>query len=353
MSLVFRNTAPFLPSLRHHEGTGFVIGTMKLGPDRFSRRIIPEEDKALIREEYADGKLQKVLAKEHDVSQMTISNICKGTKRRKGRKTLGSGEKAAIRDAFANGTTLRALASLHDITPQGVSYICRGVKRKKGWRWKPGRRLDEDEKTMLREEFADGKTHAELADKYDVSRMSVRRICKGVARRIFPKQKREIGEQTRLSIKNEYADGKMQKVLAKEYDLSPASISNICKGVERRRGRKQRRTLKNEEKAIVRNEYSDGKSQRRLAKEHNVSPSQIANVCKGFERKTVPKERRRISEEVKGIIREEYANGSSQMKIAKRIGVSQSSVYNICKGVQRERIPKNARKPLRNIHEIL
>ena len=278
-----------LPSLRHHEGMGFAIGTMKPKPDQPPRCRFPEEVVANIRERYANGEKQTVLAKEYGVSQMYICNLCRGTKRIKGRRMKGKDEKAEIMKEFSEGKTLKEIAAKHDITPQGVSYICRGMKREKGWRYKSGRRLNEEETAQMIEKYKNGKGQRELAIEFKVSRGTVSRKCKGVVRKVVPKRKRKASEKRIQRIQHDFKDGMTQTALARINRLSVSTIANYCEGIESTKGRKRRQSLNDDEKAEARVKFAQGKSIRELAEEYNVSKSQMVKVCKGVERTEFPK----------------------------------------------------------------
>jgi transcriptional regulator with XRE-family HTH domain len=284
MSLVFRKIALFLPSLRHHEGPGFVTGSMKLKPDRFCKHFFSEEVKTDIRERYANGEKQTVLAKEYGVSQMYICNLCRGKKRIKGRRMKGKDEKAEIMKERSEGMKLKEIAAKHDMTPQGVSYICKGDKERKSWR-----RLNEEETKEMMGKFANGSTQHELAIEFKVSRGTVSRKCKGVVRKVVPKRKRKASEMRIQRIQQDFKDGMTQTAIARKNRLSVSTIANYCEGIESTKGRKRRQSLNDDEKAEARVKFAQGKSIRELAEEYNVSKSQMVKVCKGVERTEFPK----------------------------------------------------------------
>jgi len=237
---------------------------------------------AKIREMFANGETQKAIGKDYHLKQSSISIICKGVERKvkptRAKNPEIEKRNARIKERFVNGETQKAIGKDFDLTRQAVSLICKGVERKV----KPTRAKNPKKgarNARIRERFANGEIVKKIAKKERLSKERVYQICRGVVRKVKPKEERN------ARIRERFAKGETQKTIGKDYHLKQSSISIICKGVERKAGRKVRSRLKPEEmekrNARITERFANGEIVKKIAKKERLSKDRVYQICKG------------------------------------------------------------------------
>ena len=258
-----------------------------------------------------------------------------------------------IREMYANGETLAAIAKGQRITISTVWKICEGVERKAGRKPNPKNPEKEKRNERITQEFADGMTTDEITKKEGIGRSQVFQICKGVERKVKPKRIKLIDPEKEIrnqGIREKYANGETLASIGKDYELTPSAVGLICKGVNRKAGKKSGPRPKPQEME-KRNEnilerFINGETQREIAKDYGIDQGSVSRICKGVIRKVTPKRKVNIDIEKRNkAIRERLANGETLAAITKDFGLAQSTVYQICKGVERKEIPERGKKP--------
>ena len=193
-----------------------------------------EERNLEIRKRFANGETQRKIAKDFGLTQSGVEYICKGVERKTGRKRLSKQAREernkVIWERFANKEKQKAIANDNGISQVSVSRICKGVKRKDG-RKRLNRQERKERNQRIRKRNADGEELKVIAKDYGLTKSRVGQICKGVERKVKPKPKNEERDQ---AIRERFANGETLKVIAKDSDLSIARVGKICKGVERK-----------------------------------------------------------------------------------------------------------------------
>lgn len=187
------NLAWGTPTENYHDRLGH--GTALL-LDECPQAELSENDAILIRELYSSGEFtQKELAKQFGTTASNIGHITRGKSwkltggsRRKSRiagKPLEEEQVGAIRNFFAgHDVTYAEVAKRYGLTQKQASKIIRGKiyvgaggpTTNKGYRTV---KLNAEQVGRIREEFSAGKiTSGELAKKYGVDTLTIRRVIK-------------------------------------------------------------------------------------------------------------------------------------------------------------------------------
>lgn len=235
------------------------------------------------------------------------------------------GTKETCRPRFAKG----GIDPILDSQPSSKETLLDRPKRPYGRN--PYKKMRNDE---IKLEFVDGKNVGYLSMKYELCRGAIYRICKGVERKKVPERRVDPERETRdLRIKEEFAAGTSLRNLATKYGITCQRISQICKGVERKKVPKRNPDPKlqrrNDE---IRREYVLRESAKELAVKYGLAKCTIHMICKEMRDNKAMREKRNAK------MREEYANrdGNETVKmLAERWEVSESTAYRICKGVTR------------------
>ncbi len=204
----------------------------------------------------------------------------------------------------------------------------------------------EQRNAKIREAYAKGKKQVEIAAEYGLKQQTVSLICKDVEKKVKPKRKVNQAIQERnAKIREAYAEGRAVEEIAREYKLAPLTTYRICRGVERKgipKRPKKKDPVKAQRDRWIREAYAKGKTQTEIAKEHGISQSYVSIICKGVE--SPKKERNRK-------IRKAFAEGKKRREIAEEHGISIPSVSLICRGVKRKVEPRKNPERDRQIRE--
>jgi len=209
-----------------------------------------------------------------------------------GIRTLGGiGKKFSERDErirkdYAEGATQREIGDRERLCPSTVCRICKGVERKA----RPIRKRDpekEERDERIRKAYAQWETQTEIACREGLCPSTVCRICKGVERESRPVRKRDPEKEERDErIRKDYAEGATQREIIERERIGRHFVCRICRGVERKAGRIILKGLKKEERdERIRKAYANGEMQKEIAKGEGLCPSTVCRICRGVERK--------------------------------------------------------------------
>ncbi len=287
---------------------------------RAERAVEIAERNAEIRERYANGETQKKLAADYLLNFSTVSHICNGVEKRI-RFERKAERNAEIRGRYTEGETQAQLALDYGLTQQAIGLICKGLRTEPKSKLAPAE--IQARNAEIRERYFNGEMQKKLAADYNLDKSLVSRICKGVERKVKPKNAQNPEKQARnAEICKRYANGEAQVKLAADYGIGASLVSRICKEVERKANPKEQRN------AEIRERYANGESHKEITAAFGISRTSVWHICKEVERKVNPKEQRNAE------IRERYANGETQTKIAEDFGINRATVLRICKGVE-------------------
>lgn len=164
-------------------------------------------------------------------------------------KLISDEDVVNIRYARADGDSVAVLAEKYHVTVTTIHKIIRGLRRKElggpieprnpGWphRQPASQVLTDHDVVVIRLKAQRGARGMDLATEYGVTRSCIADIVNGRTRRSLPGPVVGRGHLTREQVRDvreRYAAGTRRTVLAEEYGVNPATISNIIRGRTRR-----------------------------------------------------------------------------------------------------------------------
>jgi len=293
------------------------------------RKAKPNDKRnAEIRERYANGEKQKKIAGDFGLNIVFIRRICKGVRLSPEIRARD----AEICERYANGEEQKDIAADYRLSISHISHICQNwcqnwperIKAMREMRPKDVSWPDiETQYAEIRERYANGETRKKISADFGLSTSLICYICRGVKRKAKPKGEPSLPKQVRnAEIRKRYTNGEVVKEIAANYRLTPSTISNICKGAERK--------VKVQRNAEIRERYTNGEKQKDIAADYGLGQRGISSICKGVQRKVKPNDKRNAE------IRERYAHGETQAKIAADLELARSRISYICKEVERK-----------------
>ena len=293
-----------------------------------------KEDRKKVREMFLSGKTVEEIAKETYFSNSycyaMVRDLAKEKNLAKKAERAPLNE-AMIRDAKA-GMTIAEIARKYGVTYQQCYYTVSKYAQAaiKKYKKKQSAATKARNAAML-EDVKAGMTEKEIADKYFLSRSSVRNIlaghlhtssknrderrkailvdyeagmssksiCEkyGISASTLYKDMRQIGKtsqeyyhkalkdktkQRNSDIRNKIASGVPVSAIAKEYGISKTAIyetfhrENVRAGILQKRGRPRKNMERN---ALIAKRHSEGEKTQALAAEYNLSVSTISTIC--------------------------------------------------------------------------
>lgn len=293
-----------------------------------------EDDRKKVREMYLSGKTVKEIAKETYFSYSYCYSMVRDLARKK--HLAKKAEKAPldevmIQDAKA-GMTVAEIARKYGVTYQqcyyAVSEYAQATIKKNKKKQSAETKI---RNAAMLEDAKAGMSEKEIADKYFLSRSSVRTIlvghlhtnskklderrkailadyeagmsskdiCKkhGISTSTLYKDMRQIGKtsqeyyqkalkdktkQRNSDIRNKIANGVPVSTIAKEYGISKTAIyetfhrENVRAGILQKRGRPRKNAERN---ALIAKRHSEGEAVQALADEYNLSVSTVNTIC--------------------------------------------------------------------------
>lgn len=199
------------------------------------------------------------------------------------------------------------------------------------------RRLSSETKDQVVSMLADGRTFEEIAEETGVSLMTVTRINRELGGRTRPPSERNkrVLDQRDLIV-DMLADGKTEEEIARATGVSRSAVSRISAqigGREKPARRQNRRTL--EQRDLVVSMLADGKTFAEITEATGLSRAAIAGISKDVGGRPKPSQRKNrrtragaLTPEQKNQIKEGLAAGKSPEQVAEDIGATLGQVVN-------------------------
>lgn len=250
-------------------------------------------------------------------------------------RRLSSETKDQVVSMLADGRTFEEIAEETGVSLMTVTRI----NRELGGRTRPPSERNKrvlDQRDLIVDMLADGKTEEEIARATGVSRSAVSRISAQIGGREKParRQNRRTLEQRDLVV-SMLADGKTFAEITEATGLSRAAIAGISKDVGGRpkpSQRKNRRTragaLTPEQKNQIKEGLAAGKSPEQVAKDNSLTLGQVVNFAdaNNIKLKATSRSSGKMTPEKRAELIRMRSAGMTNAEIAYRLDVSKSIV---------------------------
>ncbi len=227
-----------------------------------------------------------------------------------------------IRSEYTQGLSPQKLAEKYGIADDGIYKILKKEKAVHYSEKESGRRKKRNQEII--QQYTDGTTVNELAQRYALTNVSVYRILKQAG--ICLHYKENI-KQRDNQIKKEYAAGTTISKLAKTYKFSTTNVRRILSSGTNcvpLRGYDAEKTRKRNKQLL--DGYNNGDSIEKLAKKYGLSKNYVCDILRKMgvnspKQKWLTKRNQQI--------KNEYANGTSVQTLAEKYNLKMKAVCQI------------------------